>query len=465
MDIIFTLLAFIVTIGVLVTVHEAGHFIAARLMGVHVIRFSVGFGHPLLKWVDRRGTEWVVAALPLGGYVRMFDERVDAATAVLEGPAPAADSLPDPADYAHNRKSPPARIFIAAAGPLANFLLAIVVFWCMYMVGVTGSLPWVGAVAADAPAGRAGLPAQIEIVSVDGHRTGTWQAVHSRLLDRLGESGSIELGWREHVRFDGDGDGDALAAAGLGTTRVRIEDWLAGVKDPAPIDALGLTASLPAVVAEVVSGSPADRAGMRAGDRVVAVDGAPIEDWYGWVDAVRAAPGQPLEVAVDGAEGQRRLLLVPESIPQADGGFMGRAGVRSVVSVDRRGPVEAIGAAVRETGARTGQLLGMLGKMVVGMVSVENLSGPVSIARVAGDSARIGPGFYLGVLGALSISLGLLNLLPIPILDGGHILFFGIEWLRGEPLPERVQVIGIQAGMMLLMGVMFLALYNDLMRL
>lgn len=435
-------LALLVTLGVLVTFHELGHYLVARWSGVRIVRFSVGFGRPIWSRMDRRGTEWAVAAIPLGGYVRMLDER-EPGTVEAEA---------RPGDVSYNDLSVGWRAAIAAAGPLANFLLAIVVYWFLFVAGNTTIAPMLGTVPEGSPADRAGLEPGLEIVSVDGESARSWQQVTMALAGRLGDSGSIELG----VRRPG---AESIRQVGL-----AIDDWHRGVDEPDLLASLGIEPALPPVLGEILPDSPAERAGLRRFDRVVAVDGEPQQRWSDWVDTVQAAPDRALTVTVD-RDGRRLDLSVRPEARDAGGEAAGYVGVAPYLNEIRYGPLAAIPMGVAETWDKTALTLGLLKKMVTGDVSMKNLSGPITIARVAGDSARSGWTYFLGVLALLSISLGVLNLLPIPILDGGHLLFCAAEAATGRPVSERIQLLGTQIGLFLVAGLMVLALYNDISRL
>ncbi|MAT82721.1 MAG: RIP metalloprotease RseP [Gammaproteobacteria bacterium] len=442
MEILQYPLALLVTLGVLVTFHELGHYLVARWSGVRIVRFSVGFGRPIWSRMDRRGTEWAVAAIPLGGYVRMLDER-EPGTVEAEA---------RPGDVSYNDLSVGWRAAIAAAGPLANFVLAIVVYWFLFVAGNTTIAPMLGTVPEGSPADRAGLEPGLEIVSVDGESARSWQQVTMALAGRLGDSGSIELG----VRRPG---AESIRQVGL-----AIDDWHRGVDEPDLLASLGIEPALPPVLGEILPDSPAERAGLRRFDRVVAVDGEPQQRWSDWVDTVQAAPDRALTVTVD-RDGRRLDLSVRPEARDAGGEAAGYVGVAPYLNEIRYGPLAAIPMGVAETWDKTALTLGLLKKMVTGDVSMKNLSGPITIARVAGDSARSGWTYFLGVLALLSISLGVLNLLPIPILDGGHLLFCAAEAATGRPVSERIQLLGTQIGLFLVAGLMVLALYNDISRL
>jgi len=450
MSALYMIVGTLVALGVLVTFHEFGHFWVARRCGVKVLRFSVGFGMPLLRWHDRRGTEFVIAAIPLGGYVKMLDER--------EGEVPA-----DQLDQSFNRKTVRQRIAIVAAGPIANFLLAMVFFWVLAMLGSQQVRPVIGAVESDSIAAKAGLVAGQEIVSIDGEPTTGWGAVNLQLVRRLGESGTVNVVVREQ-------------GSTTETPReLALDHWLKGADEPDPIKSLGIRPwrpALPPVLAELDPKGPAQAAGLKTGDRLLALDGQPLGDWQQVVDLVRVRPDTKivLKVERDGAQIDVPVTLSVRGEAKAAGGYLG-AGVKgvdwppSMVREVSFGPLAAIGEGAKRTWTMSVLTLESLKKMLFGELSVKNLSGPITIAKVAGASAQSGVADFLNFLAYLSISLGVLNLLPIPVLDGGHLLFYLVEWVRGRPLSDRVQGWGIQIGISLVVGVMLLALVNDLGRL
>ena len=450
MSALYMIVGTLVALGVLVTFHEFGHFWVARRCGVKVLRFSVGFGMPLLRWHDRKGTEFVVAAIPLGGYVKMLDER--------EGDVP-----PELADQSFNRKSVYQRIAIVSAGPIANFLLAIVFFWALAMLGSQQVRPVIGAVEAGSLAQKAGLSAGQEIVAVDGEPTSGWSAVNLQLVRRLGESGTIALKVREH--------GSTTDTS----HQLALDNWLKGAEEPDPIKSLGIRPwrpALPPVLAEIDPKGPAQAAGLKTGDRLLALDGQSLDEWQQVVDKVRERPDAKVSLRIerDGAQLDVPLTLAARGEGKAATGYLG-AGVKGIdwppemLREVSFGPVAAVAEGARRTWTMSILTLDSLKKMLFGELSVKNLSGPITIAKVAGASAQSGIGDFLNFLAYLSISLGVLNLLPIPVLDGGHLLFYLIEWARGRPLSDRVQGWGVQIGISLVVGVMLLALVNDLGRL
>ena len=450
MELLKTILITLFTLGILVSIHEFGHFWVARRCGVRVLRFSVGFGRALWRRVGRDGTEYVLAAIPLGGYVKMLDER--------EGSVPQQEL-----HRAFNRQPVLSRMAIVAAGPIANFILAVLVFYVLYMVGVRGVAPVVGEVEPDSPVAIAGLRPGDELVSVDGKLTPTRQAVSMQLLKRLGESGEIRL------RFAAPGSEAAREAS------VPIRDWRKEQDEPDLLGGLGLAFELPVIeprISEVVAGSAAESAGLRSGDRIVSVDGSPVSTWEDWVQVVRASPGVSLPLQVERGDGRLELRLLPARVEQPDGTVVGQAGVSAVIPEwpeeylrsERYGPVGAWRPALNQTWSLVLFTVDSTRKMIEGLISPKNLSGPITIAKVAAASARSGLESYIGFLALLSISLGVLNLFPIPVLDGGHLLFCLVELVKGSPVSERVQMLGYQVGLLILVSVMALALFNDISR-
>ena len=450
MGALYMIIGTLVALGVLVTFHEYGHFWVARRCGVKVLRFSVGFGRPLVRWHDRQGTEFVIAAIPLGGYVKMLDER--------EGDVP-----PALLNQTFNRKSVKQRFAIVSAGPLANFLLALVFFWALAMLGTEQIRPVVGAVEAGSLAERAGVMAGHEIVEVNSKSTSGWSEVNLQLIRRLGESGSLELLVR---------DSDSSQSQRL---QLELNNWLKGAEEPDPIGSLGIRPWRPEiapVVAQLDPQGPAQAAGVRLGDRLLSLNGEALNEWQDVIDRVRPLYGQAVQLEIE-RDGQRLELPLTLADRGEDGsrrGYLG-AGVAAgewpaeMLRNVSYGPLEAVVEGLRRTWTMSVLTLDSLKKMLFGELSVKNLSGPITIAKVAGASAQSGVGDFLNFLAYLSISLGVLNLLPIPVLDGGHLLFYLVEWVRGRPLSDRVQGWGVQIGISLVVGVMLLALVNDLGRL
>ena len=450
-DFLTSVLAFVFALSVLVAVHEFGHFWVARSLGVKVLRYSIGFGRRLWSW--RSGpdqTEYVIAALPLGGYVKMLDER--------EG-----EVAPEEAHRAFNRQPLPKRFAIVSAGPVFNLLFAVLAYWVMFVHGVPGFKPIVGQVTPGTPAAQAGLHTHQEILAVDGTATPTWGAVFDALLPRAlrGETATLEVrgtaGHEEKLKLDLSSLGAELKTGEL-APRIGVEPY----RPP-----------IPPVVDEVVNGSAAQRAGLKAGDRILAVDGQPIERWEELVDAVRTHPGRNLALKVERAGRTLQVSVTPKRIetPEGDVGRLGAAVkvdpslIEALRAEQQYGPLEAIGEAAAKTWDMSTLTLQMLGEMVIGRASVENISGPITIAVYAKASALAGLSQFMAFLGVVSLSLGVLNLLPIPILDGGHLMFYVVELIKGSPVSERTEAIGQKIGLAIILLLMTLAFYNDLMRL
>ena len=437
-------LAFIITLGVLVTFHEYGHYLVARWSGVRILKFSVGFGKALWSRKDRRGTEFAIAAIPLGGYVRMLDERDPQQKDLQIGD----DEL------TFNRLSVWWRLAIALAGPAANIVLALLVYIVLALAGSVSIPPMVGRAEQPGPAQSAGLPDYQRIVSIDGKPVQSWRQVGMGLAEHLGDTSVIRIG---ATGLGADADQERVF-------EVPVTDWLAEEVDPDLFAALGLKPVDLAVVETVQEGYPAQRAGLRPWDRVASIDGVAIETWTELVKAVQAAPGRPMQWSFVRGGLLLEARVTPEARRLEDGSEQGFVGIAAPVVRVRHGPLEAVGEGVAETFATSMLMLDHLGKLVFGQLSPRNLGGPVTIAKVAGDSAQVGWTAYLGILALLSISLGLLNLLPIPLLDGGHVVYCLAEIVMRRPVPERVQAVGASLGVVLLGGLMALVFVNDFLR-
>lgn len=449
-QVVSSLLAFLVALAVLIAVHEWGHFWVARRLGVKVLRFSVGFGRSVWQRTGADGTEYRLALIPLGGYVKMLDER--------EGAVAPADL-----GRAFNRQSVGIRAAIVSAGPIANLLLAIALYWLVLCLGVPGLRTLVDAPAPNTPAARAGLQAGDEILSVNDASTPTWEQLGLRLVQAALDDAPLEFEVRR-----ADGTRQAL---------VLDADLSQALEDPARLhESLGLAPyrpALPAQMGQLQADGPAVQAGLRSGDRIVRMDGSPVADWEDWVGQVRSRPDQAVPIEVS-RRGEMLRLDLRIGAREQDGVRIGFVGASPEVPQQlqdslraeyRYAPLAALPVAVERTWQMSLMTVRMLARMATGRLGLENLSGPVNIAQYAGYSAQIGLVSYLGFLAVISISLGVLNLLPIPVLDGGHLAFYLAEWVRGRPLSERVQHWGQQAGILALALMMGLAFYNDFMRL
>ncbi|HRV78840.1 MAG TPA: RIP metalloprotease RseP [Thauera sp.] len=445
------LIPFALALGLLILVHELGHYLVARWCGVKVLRFSIGFGKPLLRrTAGRDGTEWVLAAFPLGGYVKMLDER--------EAPV-AAPEL----HRAFNRQSVYRRFAIVAAGPLANFLLAIALYWGLFVAGTEELKPRVTLSDTPAIAQAAGVREGDLVVAVDEEPVRSWQDLRWVLLRHALDSREVMLRVRTLE--------DVEAFRRLDLSGVAIDE---GGTDL--IARLGLRPwrpAIPAVIGRVADGSAAERAGLQDGDRVLAIAGTPVVAWSDLVRLVREAPGRALDFEVERGGEAVKLVITPEAAEEG-GAQIGRIGVGvaeaaaggiAMFGEVRYGVLEGLSRAVQQTWETSVLSLKMIGRMLTGEVSWKNLSGPVTIADYAGQTAQLGWTHYLKFVALISISLGVLNLLPIPVLDGGHLLYYTIEIIKGGPIPERVMEVGQQIGLALLVMMMAFAFYNDLNRL
>jgi len=449
-SLLFTVASFLVALAILITVHEFGHFWVARKLGVKVLRFSIGFGRPLWKRTTRDGTEYVIAAIPLGGYVKMLDER--------EGEVPAED-LPQ----AFNRQVLWKRSAIVVAGPVFNFLFAILAYWLVFVSGDVGLRPLIGKVTDGSIAAEAGLRPGDELLKIGERDIPTWEAAVYALMGQYLDGGDLSVSVREQ-----DG-GEQLHW-------LNGQDLAALPDDPNILNSIGLSPSrpkAPPVIGALVAGEPAQQAGLQTGDLLLRADGVAMDSWGDWVNYVRQRPSQEIRVLLQREDTELGLTIIPRPLRQDDE-TIGRIGAgvqvpdgfyESYRRERRLGPLAALGASLDKTWDLSVLMLKVLGRMATGQASIENLSGPISIAESAGKSASYGMSFFLKFLAVVSISLGVLNLLPIPVLDGGHLLFFLVEAIKGSPLSEQAMMQGQRVGLALLLGLMTLAFYVDINRL
>lgn len=450
MDILISLLSFIVALGLLIAIHEFGHFWVARKVGVKVITFSIGFGKPLWKTTfGEDKTEFAIGAIPLGGYVKMLDER--------EGEVDAAEL-----HRAFTQKTLGQRFAVVAAGPIANFMFAIFAYWALFVIGVPGVKPIVDAVESGSPFALAGLQSGDQIYSIGGKDTPTLESARMTLIENILGQSKVEV----------------IVNRPATTERTLVLDL-----SDTPVDAisgdllqyLGFTPyrpKLPPIVGRVVPGGAGEAAGFLEGDEVVTVDGKPMDDWVKWAEYVRSKAEQPIEMAIIRNHAEMSLIVTPALI-ETQNGNIGRVGLGPYVPDDFYDEIRAmhhysvlpaVAAAAGKTWDMSVLTLQMFGKMLSGQASLENISGPISIAQYAGMSAQIGYISFISFMAIISVSLGVLNLLPVPLLDGGHLMYYTIEFIKGSPVSEAAQEFGQKIGIMLLGSLMVLAVVNDISR-
>ena len=451
MSALFIVVAAILLLGPLIAIHEFGHYIVARKLGVKVLVYSIGFGPTLLKWTSKKsGIQYQLSALPLGGYVKMLDER--------EGSV-AEEDLPK----AFNRQHPWKRIAIVAAGPLINLAFAVVLFWILFIPSQEQLNTRVGKVLPNTPAATVQMQVGDKITNVDGTATPTWEKLNFALVDRVGETGSIEI--------------QADRAGQVKTFQLPIQDFLKNQNQSA-LDSLGFMPyrpHIPAVAAKLSEDGAAIRQGMKEGDKIIAIDGIKMNDWFDVVQVVQASPEKLLKIDILRQNQLLHLEVMPQAKRDSMGNVSGMLGVQNIPGkinipadykqVIQYSPTEAFVMAVDKTGQISGMILNSIVKMFRGLIGLDNLSGPITIAKVAGQSAEMGWQTFISFMALMSVSLGILNLLPIPMLDGGHLVYYFIELIRGKPVSEQIQLVGLKIGMVLLGSMMLLALFNDFMRL
>ncbi|MFQ2084848.1 sigma E protease regulator RseP [Aeromonas veronii] len=441
--------AFVVALGLLVAVHEFGHFWVARRCGVKVERFSIGFGKAIWRRMGKDGTEYVLALIPLGGYVKMLDGRVD-------------ELKPGDEQYAFNHKSVWARMAIVAAGPMANFVFALFALWLMFMIGVPAVKPVIGEVRPASIVAEAGILPGMEIVGVGDEQTGDWESVTYALLSHLGDQ-SVTLKVK------------APQTSYATDKNLSLESWKFDPDRESPIGSLGIVplgGKVLPVVSAVVAKSASEKAGLQVGDRIKRVGEQEISEWAQFVELVQHAPGAPLQVVVERNNRDLDVTLTPDT-RKVQGKLVGFVGLspQLVPLPDeyrillQYGPLQALWQGAQKTWSLITLTFDMIGKLVAGIVSLDNLSGPISIAKGAGSSADYGLVYFLSFLALISVNLGIINLFPLPVLDGGHLVYFLIEAVTGKPVSERIQEVGFRIGAAILMLLMGIALFNDFARL
>lgn len=451
MGIVSQIVAFLFAIFLLVTVHEYGHFWVARRFGIKAIRFSIGFGKPIWRWLGKDGTEYVIAMLPLGGYVRLVDER--------EGEVAEADK-----PFAFNRKPVWIRFLVVLAGPVTNWLLAILLFWLVYAIGIQQVKPVIGKVTPDSIAAQAGLQPEDQIISIDGHNTPNWQKAMLAVVYRLGEKGKMQVTVQ------------SAATKQPQTLTLNLANWSVGGLTPEPLRSLGITPYtpfVPPILAKVMPGLAAANAGLQPDDQILAVDGQSQQDWVGFVEYVQKHPGKTIELMI---ERNHQRLTIPVIIgskhilPWKTIGFLGVesksvAFPASMKYQEHYSLAHAFMPAIQETATLSAFNFVIFGKMLIGRVSLKGLGGPITIYATASAAFKQGFVIYVGFLGLLSVMLACLNILPIPGLDGGHLFYFIIEAIRGRPVSVAAQVLAWRVGMIFLLLLMFQATLNDVLRL
>ena len=447
-DFFWNLGSFVIALGILVTVHEYGHFWVARKNGVKVERFSVGFGRPLWRKIGKDGTEYVLAIIPLGGYVKMLDERVD-------------DVRPEDKDKTFNAKTVYQRIAIVAAGPLANFIFAILALYIMFLIGVPSVKPVIGNIIPSSIAAKANLTKDTEIVSVAGSTTRDWQDVNLALIGQIGN--------KEITIRTKKGDSQYVSTFTLDTS-----NWQFSPEKMSALTSLGITPFRPKVhneLAAVAEASPAELAGLLVGDKLIAVNEILTDDWIAFAKEIKRFPKEKVPLTINRQGKIITLSVIPNAVKQS-GKIIGYIGVapkvdawpKSLLIELSYGPIDSLKESAQRTWNLTSLTFSMIGKLITGDVSVKNLSGPIGIAQGAGNSAGHGFVYFLGFLALISINLGIINLLPLPVLDGGHLLYYLIELLTGKEVPEKIQETGFKFGALALLMLMAIGLFNDFSR-
>ncbi|HIF9209713.1 TPA: sigma E protease regulator RseP [Photobacterium damselae] len=450
MGFLWNLGAFLLALGILIAVHEFGHFWVARRCGVYVERFSIGFGKAIWQRKGKDGTEYTLAMIPLGGYVKMLDERVEA--------------VPEHQRHmAFNNKKLWQRSAIVAAGPFANFVFAVFAYWVVYLIGVPAVKPVIGEVAPQSIAAQGGIAPGMELKSISGIETPDWESVNMAMISHIGDKQMAVTLTEPHSNVDVK-------------RTLNLTDWSYDPERENVLTTLGLTPYTPAitlVISQLVDNGAAINAGFQLNDKIIAVDGEPIKQWQTFADLVKANPGKTLNVEVLRDNAPLTLALTPAVKDLKDGSKVGYVGIAPKVDAwpeDYRinlqfGPIESVAKATEKTWQLVTLTFDMVTKLVTGDVAIKNLSGPISIAKGAGMTADFGLVYFLGFLALISVNLGIVNLLPLPVLDGGHLMFFAIEAVTRRPVSEKIQDIGYRVGSAILVALMAIALFNDFTRL
>lgn len=470
--VLWNILSFVVALGILVAVHEWGHFYVARRCGVKVLRFSIGFGKVLWRRTDKHGTEFAIAAIPLGGYVKMLDERVEDVPVELT-------------EQSFNRKSVQQRFAIVAAGPIVNFLFAIVVLAVMYMIGVTTLKPVIGDVIDNSIAHRSGLTTGMQITHVGQRAVSDWESINLELVSAIGQSEVtlkvVDTGLQASPEFTNatlstryyDHAAPELSATPSNIT-LSLHDWTFSPDTQSAMDSLGFATYRPQPTMDISFVSPnsaAGNAGILAGDKILQIDGTLLPNWEQTVAYIKARPSEDITITI-GRDGQTQQMFATLGVQETESGRVGVLGVSPVfqpwptgmVYEQRHNLFSAVGLGIDKTWRLMTLSVDMIGKLFTGDVSVKSLSGPVSIAQGAGMSASYGLVYFLSFLALISVNLGIINLFPLPMLDGGHLMYYLVEWVTGKPVSEEVQEIGFRIGAVILFSLMSIAIFNDIMR-
>ena len=454
-SILISLISIIILLGVIIGIHELGHFLAARKFNVHVIRFKIGFGKTLVSRFDKRGTEFSIGLLPLGGYVQMLGE---------DNPIQGKDSDPDnySEEISYPQASLGARAIITAAGPIANFVLAVIAYFLIFMIGVKDLAPIVGAVNDDSLAMQAGIEVSDRIVAIDNKEVVSLKDLNTLLALRIGETGSILVNYKKpnsDLKY---------------SESVNIEDWLSSELDQSIISSFGILPFIPPIVSSVQVGSPADKSGIESGDQIIRVGDNVIRTWYELVEEISSIPDKETSLTI---KRNGTSFSVPASIGSVQdelGMKIGRIGIARISSneeipdeflvITKKGPIESFALGIKETYNFTVLILDSIGKMITGSISAENIGGPIQIAVLSGSAAKAGLVSFISMIALLSINLGLINLLPVPILDGGQLVLIAAEKIKGSPLSEGFVEFAYRIGLLLVIGLMAFAVFNDITR-